>query len=195
VLTTINELVDNIINYVQLYGPGFGFLMIVLESIFPFLPLCVFIAFNVEAFGSLFGFLISWCATIVGCILSYLFFRFLVGKKIDKYINKNKKKKEKLNKIIQKIRYMKFSTLVVVMALPFSPAFLINIACGVVNVNYKKFVLSLLISKVVIIYFWGFIGTSILDSFVCLENLISVCILLLLAFLISKLVMRKYDIE
>ena len=166
-----------------------------MESILPFLPLFVFIALNVEAFGVILGFIISWSATIVGCLISYFFFKYLVGNKLDKYLNKNKKKKEKLNKIINVIRKVKFSTLVLIMALPFSPAFAIIIACGVTNVNFKKFFVALLISKVSIIYFWGFIGTSLIESLVDITVLIKVIVMLLIAFIISKFVMKKYDIE
>jgi len=191
----INNFIDNIINYIQLYGPWVGFFIIVLESILPFLPLFVFIALNVEAFGVVLGFLISWIATIFGCIISFFFFRYLVGNKLDKYINKNKKKKEKLNRVIKGIRNIKFSTLVVILALPFAPAFLINIACGITNVNFKKFFLALLISKISIVYFWGFIGTSLLDSIFDINVLLRICIILLIAFVFSKFVMKKYEIE
>ncbi len=193
----ITDIVNNIVNFIQLYGPWLGFLIIILESILPFLPLFVFIALNVEAFGVILGFLISWSATIVGCLISYFFFRYLLGKKIDIYINKNKTKKnsKRLVKIIKMIKNIKFSTLVLIMALPFSPAFAINIACGITNVNFKKFFLSLLISKVSIIYFWGFIGTSLIDSIMDITILFRVFIMLLVAFFISKYVMKKYDIE
>ena len=194
-MDTVNDIVNYLINCMQIYGPFLGFLIIVLESVLPFLPLFVFIALNMEAFGTVLGFLISWCATIVGCLLSYFFFKYLVGNKLDKYINKNKKKKEKLNNIILAIRNVKFSTLVVLMALPFSPAFLFNIACGVTKVKFKKFFLSLLISKLVIIYFWGFIGTSVLDSLMDVWALIRITILVVIAFIISKLIMKKYNIE
>ena len=68
------------------------------------------------------------------------------------------------------------------MALPFSPAFLFNIACGVTKIRFKKFFLSLLISKIVIIYFWGFIGTSLLDSFMDIGAVIRISILVILRF-------------
>jgi uncharacterized membrane protein YdjX (TVP38/TMEM64 family) len=191
----INDIVNNLINYVQLYGPWLGFLIIILESILPFLPLFVFIALNVEAFGFIMGFLLSWSATIVGCLISYFFFKYLVGNRIDKYINKNKKKKEKLRKVVNAIKNVKFSTLVVLMALPFSPAFMFNIACGITKVNFRKFFLSLLISKVSIIYFWGFIGTSLFDSIMDVTILVRVVIMLVVAFIISKFVMKKYNIE
>ena len=191
----INEIVNNMINYIELYGPWLGFVIVILESILPFLPLFVFIALNVEAFGFILGFLISWAATIVGCLMSYFFFKYLVGKRVDKYINKNKKKYEKLTKIVTVIKKVNFSTLVVLMALPFSPAFLFNIACGITNVNFRKYFLALLISKISIIYFWGFIGTSLIDSIMDITILIRVVIMLLVAFIISRFMMKKYNIE
>jgi len=191
----INNFIDNIINYIQLYGPWVGFFIIVLESILPFLPLFVFIALNVEAFGVVLGFLISWIATIFGCIISFFFFRYLVGNKLDKYINKNKKKKEKLNRVIKGIRNIKFSTLVVILALPFAPAFLINIACGITNVNFKKFFLALLISKISIVYFWGFIGTTFIESITDVKIIIELILIILIAYIISRIVMKKFNIE
>jgi uncharacterized membrane protein YdjX (TVP38/TMEM64 family) len=193
--TFINDMVNNMIHYIQVLGPWLGFLIIILESILPFLPLFVFIAFNVEAFGFVFGFILSWVATIVGCLISYFFFKHLVGNRLNKYIDKNKKKKERLRKIVLAIKKVKFSTLVVLMALPFSPAFLFNIACGVTNVNFKKFLMALLISKISIIYFWGFIGTSLLESIMDITILIRVVVMLLVAFVVSKFVMKKYNIE
>mgnify|MGYP003310545348 CR=1 FL=1 len=97
--------------------------------------------------------------------------------------------------MINAVKKVKFSTLVVLMALPFAPAFLFNIACGITNVNFKKFFLSVLISKVSIIYFWGFIGTSLLDSIMDITILVRVVIMVLVAFIISKFVMKKYNIE
>ena len=193
--TFINDIVNNMIHCIQVSGPWLGFLIVILESILPFLPLFVFITLNVEAFGFIFGFILSWVATIVGCLISYFFFKYLVGNRLNKYINKNKKKKERLRKIVLAIKKVKFSTLVVLMALPFSPAFLFNIACGVTNVNFKKFLLALLISKLSIIYFWGFIGTSLLESIMDISVLVRVILMLFGAFIISKIIMKKYDIE
>ena len=186
-----NTITDNAIHYVQMYGVLFGFFIIVLESILPFLPLCVFIALNITSFGILIGFFISYVATIFGCLLSYFFFKYLVGNRLDKWKNNNKK----LKQVIVGIKKIDFSKLVVLVSLPFAPAFLINIACGITNVSFKKFFVSLLIGKVVIVYFWGFVGKSLIDSITDVNAVIIVCLLLLVAFIVSKIVVKKYDIE
>ena len=55
-----NSLYDIIMNFIDsmgLYGPLFGCLLIVLESIIAILPLFVFITMNFIAFGKIIGFI------------------------------------------------------------------------------------------------------------------------------------------
>jgi len=187
-----NYIVDNAINLIQLYGYGFGFLIIFLESIFPWLPLCVFIALNIASFGIIEGFLLSWCATVCGCLCSYWFFKKVIGHRIEK-IFKGKKLRQ-IKKIILAIEKLDFTKLVLIIALPFSPAFLINIACGVANMKFKKFFIALLMGKVAIVFFWGFIGKSLIDSITDVNTIIVVCLLMIFVYFVSKLVVKKFDL-
>ena len=187
----IDYIVNNATFYLQNYGFLAGVLIIILESIIPALPLGVFIALNMMAFGNIIGFIISWISTIIGCLISYMFFSKIFGKKISK----SKEKYNKLNKMVNAVRNIKFSNLVLMVALPFSPAFLINIACGFASVNIKKFLLSLIIGKVSIIYFWGFISKSLLQSITDLKTIIIILVLLGSSYLISKIVNKKLNIE
>lgn len=187
----VDSFVSTIIEYLQVYGMPFGFFLIILESIIPALPLGVFVAFNMMAFGTVFGFILSWTATIMGCILSYLLFYKVVGK----YLKNKLKKTDKYNKLIKRISKIKFTTLVLIIALPFSPAFAINIAAGISKINFKKFVVALLIGKVSIVYFWGYIGKSLLESITDINTLITISIMLLLSYVISKIINKKFKIE
>ena len=78
------DLIMNTIDALGVYGPLFGSLLIVVESILPVLPLFVFITLNYLAFGHFLGFIISWVCTILGCILAY----FLVKKCLSNYVLK-----------------------------------------------------------------------------------------------------------
>lgn len=191
----MQEFIDYIVNnatfYLQNYGVLAGVLIIILESIIPALPLGVFIAFNMMAFGNIIGFIISWISTIIGCLISYMFFSKIFHKKISK----SKEKHNKLDKMVNAVKNIKFSNLVLIVALPFSPAFLINIACGLAGVNIKKFLLSLMIGKISIIYFWGFISKSLLQSITDLKTIIIILVLLGSSYLISKIVNKKLNIE
>jgi len=187
----IDSFVQFITNCLQQFGVPFGILLIISESIIPALPLGVFIAFNMIAFGGVIGFLLSWIATCIGCYLSYFFF----SKLFSKMILNNSKKKEKLDKIVKKMQNIEFSKLVLIIALPFTPAFLVNIACGLVKVNLKKFMTAILIGKISIVYFWGFIGKSVLESISDVNTIVIVCLLLSFSYLISKYISKKLEIE
>ena len=192
-MNNINNLIDIMITFVENGGYLFGFLLVLLESIFPWLPLFVFIALNIKSFGFLAGFIISWSAAIVGCVLSYFLFKYLLSNKVDKYINK--KEMNKLISLKKTIKKISFPNLVLIIALPFSPAFLINIVCGITNVKFKKFFLAHLIGKLSIVYFWGFIGTSLIDSITDPEKLIQIFLILIIVFLLSKAINKKYNID
>ena len=81
--TIITELIDKITSVMGSMGFISGFLLIILESMIPILPLAVFIALNIMTFGSLFGFLISWIATVIGCMISFTLCRKLRDKFSD----------------------------------------------------------------------------------------------------------------
>jgi len=187
----IDSFVQLITSYLQQFGILFGILLIISESIIPVLPLGVFIAFNMMAFGSIKGFLLSWIATCTGCYLSYFFF----SKCFSKMLLKNTKNREKLDKVVKKMQNIDFSRLVLIVALPFTPAFLVNIACGLVRVNLKKFMTAILIGKLSIVYFWGFVGKSMLESISDLTTIVVLCLLLFVSYLISKMVSKKLEIE
>ena len=168
-----------------------GFLIIILESIIPILPLALFVAFNVVVFGTVLGFFMSWIATLIGCSLSFLIFRKLSLKWLNKYIEKH----DKLKKIRDKIGSISFTNLVIIMAFPFAPAFSINIAAGLTNMNYKKFIMSASISKIAIVYFWGYIGSTFLQSMTDIGVLLKLSIIIVLSFLLSKFVTKKFKID
>ena len=186
----IDSFVKLMTNYLQQFGMPFGIGIIIFESIIPVLPLGVFIAFNMMAFGNLVGFLISWIATCAGCILSYFIFNIFSSFALRKISGK-----PKIEKVIKQVKNMEFSKLVLIIALPFSPAFLINIACGFTNMKLKKYVTAILVGKLSIVYFWGFVGRSLLESITDIKTITIVVLLLLISYLISKIVSKKLKIE
>lgn len=167
-----------------------GFLIIVLESILPFLPLAVFIAINKMVFGNILGFLLSWTGTIVGCIIAFTIFRKGLSQRLYSNV-----KRDNYRKIIDRISNIKFTSLVIITALPFTPAFTVNIAAGLSKISYRKFIAAILVAKLAIVYFWGYIGTSFVDSVANPIILIRICLILLIVYVISKVVNKKFDIK
>lgn len=188
IIMRLQEFVLNSNIFISLF---FGFFVIILESIIPILPLALFIAINMIVFGNFIGFVISWIATIAGCSLSFFIFRKGLSKKIYKNIE-NKPRTSKLMNIVSNIS---FSKLVIVMAIPFTPAFSINIGAGLSKIKYKKFLMALLIAKISIVYFWGFIGTTFVESITDIGVIIKLIFLILIAFFLSKIVINKFDVD
>lgn len=185
VLDILNILID----YIASVGLIGGFLIIVLESIIPIIPLSVFIGINAYNFGNVFGFIISYIATICGCLLSYSIFRFLIKDKI--YFLK----KKNISYYVDKFNNIKLSTLVLILALPFTPAFVVNISAGLSNINFKKFLLALFIGKLATIYFWGYIGTGLIDSIKNPIILIKIFVLLFVSYIICKIIGKIFNLE
>ena len=146
-------------------GPFLGVLLILLESIIPALPLGVFIALNIQAFGNIFGFLISWLSTVLGCVLSYLLFYYFVSDFLDKIIKKHKKQLRKLEKKLRKISF---------------PHFVL---------------LGILLGKLSIVFFWGFIGTSFIESITDIETIMIISLMLVASYLLSSFVSWKMDLK
>ena len=93
------------------------------------------------------------------------------------------------------IKDISFSNLVLIIALPFTPAFLINAACGLSKMKFKKFIFAIIIGKISIVYFWGFISKSLLESITDFKTILIVITLLLISFVLSKLINKKLKLE
>lgn len=183
----IESIIAIITDIMKFGGPASGFLIIILESIIPILPLGAFIALNNIVFGPLWGFIISWVATIIGCLMS--FYAFRLG--FSGLLYKNVKIDGKVHRFMNYVSTINLAQLTLLVALPFTPAFVINIACGISKVKFTKYLISIIIGKLSIVYFWGYIGTSFLESIKNPMILLEITALLGIAYVISRLI-QKY---
>lgn len=189
----VEYLIENSTNFIESGGIIFGFFLVFLECFIPALPLSVFVTLNINAFGFFIGILISWIATCIGSIICYLIFYFIGNKLTEKFLSKRIIRK--INKAVVSFKKIKFTELVLLITLPFTPSFLINIICGLSGMNKEKFILSIIIGKVFMVTFWGYIGKSLIDSLTDIKSIIFIGIALIIAYIISKIVSRKMNIE
>lgn len=183
--------VMNTIDALGVYGPLLGCVFIILESILPPLPLFVFITLNFVAYGKLVGFIISWICTCIGCFLSY----FLVKKFLRNWVLKKIKNVDLLTKWMSYIENLSLSKVTVILAIPFTPAFMVNIAAGICNMDFKKFSVAILISKVFLVYFWGVVGTGLLESLHNPRSIITVIVMMVVAYLVSLIIKKVFKID
>ena len=182
-----NQVTNFFIEALTELGPLFGVFIILLESIFPILPLAVFLSFNAIAFGAILGFIINWISTCLGCFLSFFTFRKGFANRLERKMKKDGKVRETLSYI----KKISFPSLVLLMALPFTPAFAINIAAGLSNMDTKKFVLAVLISKPSIIFFWSYVGMTIIKSGGDIWKIIQMLLIVILSYLISLIIQDR----
>ncbi len=183
--------VMNTIDALGVYGPLLGCVFIILESIIPPLPLFVFITLNFVAYGKLVGFIISWICTCIGCLLSY----FLVKKFLRNWVLKKIKNVDLLTKWMSYIENLSLSKVTVILAIPFTPAFMVNIAAGICNMDFKKFSIAILISKIFLVYFWGVVGTGLLESLHNPRSIITVIVMMVVAYLVSLIIKKVFKID
>jgi len=193
ILNNIDILIENVLNALGIFGPILGCVLIIIESILPILPLSVFVTLNFYAFGNILGFLISYACTILGCMISYMLVRSIFKNKFDKFVNK--KEHKKLKKYVSLFNKIKLENLVILIAIPFTPAFLVNIAASLSDISKKKFWVSLLIGKLFMVYFWGYVGVTLIDSLKNPIYIVRIIILVLIAYIIGKIVNRKVGVE
>lgn len=186
-LDILNDFNTGIVSLLENSGalaPFFACFLIVIESIIPVLPLFVFITINFVVFGSVLGFIISWIFTIIGCMLSF----YLVRTYLKNYFINKIQHNENYLKHYNLLKKLKMEHLAVLMALPFTPAFLINIIAGLGNIKPSKFLLGVAIGKISLVYFWGFIGVSFLESLKDPSIMIRIFIMISVSYLTSKVI-------
>lgn len=181
----------NTIDTLGVYGPLLGSLFIILESIIPPLPLFVFITINFVAFGKVLGFIISWICTCIGCILSYYF----VKKLFRNWVVNKIKDVNLLTKCMNYVENLSLTQVTMILSIPFTPAFMVNIAAGLCNMNFKKFLTAILISKIFLVYFWGVVGTGLLESFHNPTSLITVVVMIVIAYILSIVIKKVFKID
>lgn len=189
----VTDIVTRSTNLIEVGGPLIGFLLILIEAFIPALPLGVFVTLNINAFGFLLGIIISWTSTCLGSYLAYSIFYSFSNKVVYKLLqNKTRKKVEKG---INKFKNISLTNLVLIITLPFTPSFLVNILSGVAELKKEKFLTALLIGKLFMVTFWGYIGKSFIESMTDPKAIIFICLTLLISYVISKFVSKKMKIE
>lgn len=187
-ISSLYEIIMNVVESSSIWGTLFACFLIFIESILPVLPLFVFITIVFLSFGPFFGFIVSWLFTVLGCYFSF----WLVRKFSSRFV---KKRDTKINELIKKLKKISLPQLVILIAIPFTPAFMVNIAAAFSNMSTKKFMTAILIGKISLVAFWGFIGTSLIESLKNPTIMIQIVILVLSAYILSLFVSKKMEIR
>lgn len=192
-MTVLNEFINDCTTIISNGGWLVGFLIILLESLIPILPLGAFVTLNVNAFGFFPGILLSWTATVTGSFLTYLLYYYISNKLLYKVLSQ--KTKTKIIDKISNFKKIKITNLVLIITVPFAPSCFINLLAGMSGISKEKYLISLIIGKALMITFWGYIGKSFIESLTNIKAIIFILIILLIAYIITKIISKKLKIE
>lgn len=191
IFNNLNNSLNTFLLNAGVLAPILSSVLIVLEGMFAFLPVFVFITVNLLTMGNILGSIVSYICTIIGNFLTFFLCRIGLNPLFQKYIGN----KRKLKKMMNLINKMSFSKLVLIISIPLTPSFFVNLAAGLSKIPKKKYLYALMLGKICIILFWGVLGTSLID---CLTNpimFIKVVGMILVCNLIGKVINKKFDLD
>lgn len=190
-LGQISNYLNDFLMNAGILAPLLSCVLIFLEGILAFLPLFVFITVNFITVGPILGTLLSWFFTVLGSFFTFHFCR----KKISKYVERKTENKPKLKKFMNTISKLKFVQILLVISIPFTPSFFVNLGAGLSKISERKYLYALMLGKIFIVIFWGYVGTSLLE---CLTNpmaLIKLIVLVSVAYILGIIVNKKFDLD
>ena len=141
-------------------GPLAPIFLAMVESFFPPLPLIAIVALNVAAHGGLFGFVYSWVGVMLGGTLMFLFWRRVLKQFFWKFASRS----QKLEKAEQWVSRFDVSSLFMLSVLPFTPSSFMHFAFGISDFDEKRYLLTLLVGKAVMVAMMALFGQSLVSS-------------------------------
>lgn len=152
------EYVSDVLNSFGFIGHLAGALLVVLQTIFPFVPFVIVAGVNVLLFGLWGGLVINYLCACLGAVIAFYaarhYGRTWIQKKLEKIRNI-----DKLNEQLKRrgMLFIAFSRLI-----PVLPSFAINYGAAVMKVRARDFIIGTLIGKAPMIWLESMIGHDLL---------------------------------
>ncbi|TDM03772.1 TVP38/TMEM64 family protein [Macrococcus carouselicus] len=158
----------------QYLGLLLGFLLPFIEAFLPVLPIIVFAVVNVNAFGLLLGFLLTWSGAVIGAYAVFLLVRRYGQSRFVARLNRH----PYVEKLMWRINENGAFPLFVLLCFPFTPSSLINIVGALSNIRQHRYLMAVMAGKAVMLMLLSYIGAD-LQSFIS-QPLKSIAVLLVL---------------
>ena len=137
------------------------------------------------------GFVYSWLGVAAGGTVVFLFWRRVVKRFFWKLASRS----EQLKKAQQWVSHVDTATLFMLAVLPFTPTSFLHLAFGISDFDEKRYLLTLLVGKAVMVAMMALFGQSLLSA---LKN--PVYLILAIAiwagmYWVSKKFCKKHDLD
>ncbi|GAA3732549.1 TVP38/TMEM64 family protein [Salinicoccus jeotgali] len=179
---TTQEGLESLFAEVEALGPLVGFVLTLIESFLPFLPLFAIVIININSYGFIIGFLLSYSGTVGGSYLVFLTIRYFLRAPAQKYIHRHKR----LEGMLEFIDLKGFSFLLILLSLPFTPSSVINLIAALSNIKKVVYLYILLVAKAIMILLMSIVGYDITSFFTSPLQLTLSIIFLVVLYFFSK---------
>ena len=181
----------NLLDSFEGLGPLVPVLLAMVESFVPPLPLIAIVALNVAAHGPVMGFLYSWCGVVMGGAIMFTFWRRVVKRFFWRFASRF----EPIRKAERWVSHCDVPTLFTLAMLPFTPTSFLHLAFGISDFDSRRYILTLLAGKAVMIAMMALFGQSLTNA---LENSLYLVLAVLLwvgMYFASKLFCQKHHLD
>jgi len=155
------EGLEQLFQEVEQLGLIVGFLLVLMESFLPFLPLFIIVVVNINSYGFILGSLSSYSGTVLGSYLVFLLVRYFFRRPAQKYIRKHRR----LGQMLSFIDRRGFVFLFVLLSLPFTPTSVINVIAALSNLKKVVYLYILLAAKAIMILTMALVGYDVTSFF------------------------------
>ncbi|MDT0695511.1 MULTISPECIES: TVP38/TMEM64 family protein [Mammaliicoccus] len=183
------ENITELIETFRSFGIFIAFLLPFIEAFLPFLPIILFVIANVNAYGLLLGFIITWAGTVSGSYIVFLIFRLISKKPFMKKIVEQ----PRVVRFIQWIDEHGFGPLFILLCFPFTPGALVNMVSAFSNISKQVYLIALILSKAIMIFTLSFIGADINSFFASPKKSIIVVVIIFVLWLVGKGLEKYFD--
>ena len=174
----------------RILGPLAPILLTAIESLIPALPLIAIVTLNVAAHGIILGFLYSWIGACLGSTIVFLFYRKVLKrlflKLFDRYA-KVRKARDWVNNVNPRALFF-------IAILPFTPSSFLNFAFGISDFDEKKYLITMISAKAIMILLLAFFGQSVVKAFENPVFIILALVLVIVLYIISKKISKDNNL-
>ena len=172
-------------------GPIAPIMLAMVESFFSALKRIAIVARNVAGDGGLVGFVFSWAGVGRGGRRMFLLWRRVVKCFFWKFASRS----PKLEKAQQWVNRFDTSSLFMLTLLPFAPSSFMHLAFGISDFDEKRYLITMLLGKGVMIAMMAVFGQSLVSS---MKNPLYLVLAVLLwggMYWVSKQFCKKHNLE
>lgn len=177
--------VDLIAKHVESYGWKaiiLMFLAIFIQAFFPYMPFIILAGVSVLLFGFYFGFIISWIATSLGAIATFLTARYLAREWAEHRVGSSPYFK-KFNTFTSNHG---FKTILVSRIIAVVPSSLINLAAGISRLKGRSFILATWIGNLWIAFIESLLGHYLIHFEKHSGKLLIILVIVLAIYIVVK---------